>query len=495
MYANVLELKNIGKTFSGVNVLRNINLTIKRGEVHAIVGENGAGKSTLIKIISGFHQPDAGGEILVDGEKREFKSPRESLEMSISTIYQELLLCPQMTVAENICLNSQSKFKGIHQHKKGYRKFTADILADMGHSDINPDSAVRDLSIAKRQVVEIARALANDSKVLLMDEPTSSIAQHDVDILFKLIRRLREQGVAIIYISHRLSEITDLCDRVTVLRDGDLIGTLEKSEIDADLIINMMVGRSIDNIYPKRAVPIGDVVLRVSNLTTEKFRDVSFEVRRGEIFGISGLVGAGRTEVLDTLFGRLAIISGSIELFDKPFIPTNPAAAIHAGIAYVTEDRRGSGLVLKRPVDENVNLIDLRNVWGILPVRRRRFKELADKYRKELDIRLNSMRQLAATLSGGNQQKVVLAKWLTTKPKIVLFDEPTRGIDVKAKENIYDLIGSMVEAGISVVMVSSELPELLSVSDRILVMCEGGQTATFVTSETDQETIMRCSMP
>ena len=494
MNENILELKNIGKTFSGVNVLRNVGLTIRRGEVHAILGENGAGKSTLIKIISGYHQPDAGGEIILDGVKHEFKSPRDSLKASISTIYQELLLCPQMTVAENICLHVQDKFKGIHQQKKGYRKFAAEILERIGHPDIDPGMQVSRLSIAKRQIVEIARALSIDSKVLLMDEPTSSIAQQDADVLFDLIRRLRDQGVAIIYISHRLSEITELCDRVTVLRDGDYIGTLEKSEIDVDRIINMMVGRSIENIYPKHDVKIGEVVLRVSGLTTGKFSDVSFDVHSGEIFGISGLVGAGRTEILDALFGRLPILSGSIELFGKPYIPTDPANAIKAGFAYVTEDRRASGLVLARPVYENVNIIDLRRIRGLRPVKRKLLYRKTEKYKADLDIRLNNIRQIAWTLSGGNQQKVVVAKWLTTEPRIVLFDEPTRGIDVKAKGSIYDLIGSLVDKGIAVIMVSSELPELLTVSDRVLVMCEGEQTVTVNTTETNQEEIMRHSM-
>ena len=494
MANDILELKNIGKTFSGVNVLRNVNLTIRQGEIHAILGENGAGKSTLIKIISGYHQPDVGGAILLNGVACEFKSPRDALDASISTIYQELLLCQQMTVAENICLNAQSAFHGIHQQKKAYRRFAADILEHIGHSEIDPDMLVGRLSIAKRQIVEIARALANDSKILLMDEPTSSIAQQDVDRLFSLIRQLRERGVAIIYISHRLGEVMEIADRATVLRDGDQIGTLERDELDVDRIINMMVGRSIENAYPKREVEPGDVVLRVNGLTTRKFHSVSFEVRSGEIFGISGLVGAGRTEILDALFGRLPILSGSVELFGKPYTPSSPAKAIDAGLAYVTEDRKRDGLVLCRPVDENVNLIDHRHVRGLLPVRRRRFAETADKYRTELDIRLHSIRQLVGTLSGGNQQKVVVAKWLTTMPRIVLFDEPTRGIDVKAKTSIYQLIGDMVEKGIAVIMVSSELPELLSISDKILVLCEGEQTALLRTCQTNSEEIMRYAM-
>jgi len=494
METNILELRNIGKTFSGVNVLRNIDLTVKRGTVHAVIGENGAGKSTLIKIISGCYQPDAGGSIRIDGEHRHFKSPRDALDASVSTIYQELLLCQQMTVAENICLNVQGRFKGVHQQKKGYRKFAAEILARIGQSEIDPDAQVGKLSIAKQQIVEIARALANDSKILLMDEPTSSIAQQDIDMLFALIRQLREQGVTILYISHRLSEIMELSDQVTVLRDGDLIDTLERGAFDVDQIIHMMVGRPIENAYPKREAPIGEVALRVNGLAGDRFRDVSFEVRRGEILGISGLVGAGRTEILDSLFGCIPIRSGSVELFDQPYTPTTPASAIAAGLAYVTENRRKTGLVLCRPVDENINLIDLRHTRGLRPVRRKRFAKNAEKYKNELDIRLNSVRQLTSTLSGGNQQKTVVAKWLLTEPKVVFFDEPTRGIDVKAKAGIYDLIGEMVARQLAVVMVSSELPELLSISDRIVVMCEGRQTATLHTRETTQEEIMRHSM-
>lgn len=487
----VLEMKNIGKTFSGVNVLRGIDMTVHRGSVHCIMGENGAGKSTLIKILSGYHQPDKGGEILVNGLPVDFKVPKDAINAQIVTIYQELTLCPLMTVADNICLNIQDRFKGVLQRKKECITIASEILERIGHPEIDPQSKAGELSIAQKQFVEIAKALVCDVKVLLMDEPTSSIAKQDVESLFVLIKELCKQGVAVIYISHKIPEVIELADRVTVLRDGNLVGNLERDEIKSNKIISLMVGRNITNAYPKEKVQLGNEILKVDGVSTRFFSDVSFTVRKGEIFGITGLVGSRRTEILDAIFGRLPLTAGSIEINGVPYLPKNPRHAIKNKIAYITEDRRISGLVLCRPVEENLNLICIQKPHILGTVDRKEFKENAERQKQDMDIRLNRIKQLTLTLSGGNQQKVVFGKWMTLDPVILLFDEPTRGIDIKAKASIYELIGRMVRAGKAVVIVSNELPELLNVSDRILVMYEGKQKAILQTNNTNQEEIMK----
>jgi len=491
----VLELKGIGKTFSSVNVLRDINLELKEGEIHCLIGENGAGKSTLIKILSGYHKPDEGGEIRMYGEPITFRDPRDAIKNSILAIYQELTLCPQLTVAENICLNIQDSFPGVLKATKAYTEKAREVLERIGHPDIDPHARVADLSIAQKQLVEIAKALVCHAKVLLMDEPTSSIAGQDISSLFSVIRRLRDDGVCIIYISHKLSEIIELADRVTVLRDGNLVGTLEREEIDQEDIISMMVGRTLDNAYPKAVVNLGQEMFIAKNLSSSHFENVNFSVREGEIFGITGLVGAGRTEILDAIFGRIPLTSGSITLNGMPYEPSNPRHAINNALAYITEDRRTSGLIGCRPVDENINLVILQNKTPLGIVNQKKFRQHAESEKQNMDIRLNSLKQLVSTLSGGNQQKVVIGKWMCMTPKVVLFDEPTRGIDIKAKASIYELLGKMVQKGMSVIMVSSELQELISVSDRILVMCEGKQKAILNTKETSQEEIMGYAVP
>ena len=495
MSNSVLELKNIGKTFSAVNVLRDIDLSVKMGDIHCLIGENGAGKSTLIKILSGYHQPDPGGEIYIDGQKVVFNNPKDAINASIMTIYQELTLCPLMTVAENICLNIQDRFEGVFQAKKQYTQVAEEVLARIGHPEIDPGAKVAELSIAKQQLVEIAKALVCNAKILLMDEPTSSIANQDIESLFEVIRKLKREGVTIIYISHKMAEITELADKVTVLRDGNLIGTINREDIDQDTIISMMVGRTLTNAYPKANVDIGEVTVEVENLSTEFFRNVNFNVHRGEVFGITGLVGSRRTEILDALFGRLPVKSGHIKIHGKDYAPKNPRNAIDRGIAYITEDRRVSGLVLCRPVDENLNMVVIQDETKLGLIDRKEFADVAEKEKADMDIRLNSVKQLASTLSGGNQQKVVIGKWMASEPNIILLDEPTRGIDIKAKAGIYELLGKMVQSGFSVIMVSSELQEILNVSDRIMVMCEGEQKAILKTADTNQEEIMGYAMP
>ena len=491
MHDTVLSLEAIGKTFQGVNVLRGIDLELKRGEVHALLGENGAGKSTLIKILSGYHQPDKGGKIIIDGKEVYFKKPKDAMDASIHTIYQELTLCPLMTVAENIVIDKQDHFRGVLQNSKGYDDMAAAALKRLGQTDIRPSTLVKNLSIAQQQVVEIAKALTANAKIILMDEPTSSISQEDAEKLMDIIRSLRDSGVTIVYISHRLHEIGEIADRVTVLRDGNLAGTVNLTDVTDQELINMMVGRELNNVYPKRDVEIGETVLSVEGLACEGvFRDVSFDVRKGEIFGIGGLVGAKRTEVLEALFGRRKITSGRILLHGRPFVPKNPINAIRHKIAFITEDRKKSGLVACLPVSENLNMVNAQNhgKWGYLNWKR--LTEMARGQQDALNIKLTKITQVVSTLSGGNQQKVVLGKWLDFEPDVVLFDEPTRGIDIGAKTEIYSIMGTLAAKGVAIIMVSSELPELISVADRVLVMSEGRMKGIVSQDEATQESIM-----
>lgn len=487
----ILELKDIGKSFLGVNVLRGVNLKLKKGEVHALLGENGAGKSTLIKILSGYHQPDKGGSIHINGKKIHFKKPKDAMDASIHTIYQELTLCPLMSVAENIVIDKQERYKGILQDKKAYRKLAMEVLERLGQPEINPDTIVKNLSIAQQQVVEVAKAITADARIILMDEPTSSISQEDAERLMDIIRSLRDQGVTIVYISHRLHEIGEIADRVTVLRDGDLVGTVNMEDVTDQDLINMMVGRELTNVYPKREVEIGETVLKVEGISSGRtFQDVSFSVRKGEIFGIGGLVGSKRTEVLESLFGMRKITSGKVYLNGKEFVPKSPINAIKHKIAFITEDRKKSGLVLCLPVTENLNMINAQKKSFAGYLSWKKLTALARRQQDRLNIRLTKLSQVVGTLSGGNQQKVVLGKWLEFNPDIVLFDEPTRGIDIGAKTEIYNIMGELVARGVAIVMVSSELPELISVADNIMVMSEGEMKGIVSHEEATQEKIM-----
>jgi ABC-type sugar transport system ATPase subunit len=486
-----LELRQISKSFPGILALDNVNFEVRSGEVHALLGENGAGKSTLIKILSGYHQPDPGGEILLGGKPVTFRNPKEAIEASIHTIYQELTLCPDMTVAENIVLDKQDQFKGFLQRTQEYKEIAVQALEDLGQSEIDPNWLVRDLSIAQQQVVEIAKAVTAKAKFVLMDEPTSSISQNDADILMDIIRGLRAEGVAIIYISHRLYEIGGIADRITVLRDGELVGTVNNSDVNESDLITMMVGRALDNVYPKREVPIGDVVLRVENLASgDLLKGISFDVHKGEIFGIGGLVGSMRTETLEALFGMRPITDGKIYLNGEEFLPMTPRQVIKHGIAFVTEDRKKSGLVLCLPVHENINIVNAQRPSFAGFLNWSKLKTIANNHRKTLNIKVRSIDQIVSSLSGGNQQKVALAKWLDFDPKVIIFDEPTRGIDIGAKTEIYSIMGELAARGTAIVMVSSELPELISVADRIMVMQEGRMKGIVSNHEATQELVM-----
>ncbi len=487
----MLELENIGKTFAGVTVLRNINLHLQKGEVHALLGENGAGKSTLIKILSGYYLPDRGGIMRINGKPVVFNNPKDAMDASIHTIYQELTLCPRMTIAENIVLDKQSYFPGFLQRRHDFHDMAVKALEKLGQGDIDPNALVKDLSIAQQQVVEIAKAITSNAQIVLMDEPTSSISQTDADKLMNIIRSLKADGVTVIYISHRLHEIDGIADRITVLRDGELVDTVNKADVTERDLIHMMVGRELTHLYPKTSVPLEEPTLRVENLSSgSAFRGISFDVRKGEIFGIGGLIGAKRTEVLEAIFGLRKITSGRIFLKGKEFTPKNPLHAIRNKIAFVTEDRKRSGLVLCLPVYENINLINAQKKTVFGYVDWRRLIQVAERQKKALNIKLSRIGQTVGTLSGGNQQKVALAKWLEFEPDVILFDEPTRGIDIGAKTEIYNIMGALAARGTAIIMVSSELPELLSVADRIMVLREGEMKGIVRREEATQEMIM-----
>ena len=446
---------------------------------------------TLIKILSGYHQPDKGGEMLIAGYRSTLRNPKDAIDASIHTIYQELTLCPHMTVAENIVLDKQNQFKGFLLRRKECQAIAARALEELGQSEIDPNWLVRDLSIAQQQVVEIAKAVTSKAKIVLMDEPTSSISQNDADKLMDIIRGLRANGVTVIYISHRLHEIGGIADRITVLRDGELVGTVNNADVTEKDLITMMVGRELTNVYPKREVPIGDVVLKVENLASgELFKGISFEVRKGEILGIGGLVGSRRTETLEALFGMRPMTDGKIFLNGEEYHPKNPRQAIKHRIAYVTEDRKKSGLVLCLPVYENINLIHAQEPSFAGYLNWSKLKAVADRHRKTLNIRVSRIEQPVSSLSGGNQQKVVLAKWLDFSPAVIIFDEPTRGIDIGAKTEIYSIMGELAARGTAIVMISSELPELISVADRILVMQEGRMKGIVTKKDMTQEHVM-----
>jgi rhamnose transport system ATP-binding protein len=485
----ILELKNISKSFSGVEVLHQVSFQLRPGEVHALLGENGAGKSTLVKVITGVHQPDS-GEILLDGKPVHFSDTRETRQAGITAIYQELSLFPDLNVAENIFVGCQPVTAGGRiDWRKLYSK-AEDLLTSLGvHLDLRQKA--RSLSIAQQQMVEIARAFSLNARILIMDEPTSSLTLSEVADLFRLVRRLRDEGTAIIFISHRLDELFEIADRVTVLRDGTYVDTRQMKDVTRDDLIRMMVGRTITNLFPKQDVEAGEVVLKVEHLSrVGAFSDINFELRRGEILGMAGLVGAGRTNVARAIFGVEPATSGRIQLDGRDVAITSPQQAIKLGLAYVPEDRQLHGLIPAMHITSNISLPMLREFasWGWMKDKLER-KATYDAA-CQMEVRANNIWQLARELSGGNQQKVVLAKWLATQPRILILDEPTRGIDVGTKAAVHALMSKLAAEGMAILMISSELPEVLGMSDRIVVMHEGHMTAHFSRQEATQEKII-----
>jgi ribose transport system ATP-binding protein len=485
---SLLEIENISKSFPGVMAIDKISFELREGEIHALVGENGAGKSTLIKILTGAHRADT-GEIKLNGQSVTFHSPLESRGLGIAAIYQEFTLIPILPVHANLFLGREKKRNGFIDIE-AERKATKSICEKLGVG-INPDSCVSELSIAHQQIVEIARALTADARILIMDEPTAALSPREVDNLFLVLKELKQRGIGIIFISHRLDEVFAIADRITVIRDGKLVGTWQKTDLTRSQLITYMVGRPIDDEYPNRDVANGEKCLEVENLSRGNVKGISFSVKRGEILGIAGLMGAGRTEVTRLIFGADHKETGKIILDGHELNIRNPRDAIRNGICLLTEDRKSQGLVLRLSARENFALPNLPqwSRYGILDklTEKRRFEERTGN----LKIRLASPDQKAESLSGGNQQKLLVARWLETNFQVIIFDEPTRGIDVGAKYEMYLLINELAKSGKAVIVVSSDLPEILGICDRILVMKAGQITGEIGSAEkATQEDIM-----
>ena len=486
----LLEVEGVRKEFPGVVALDNVKFKLRRGSVHALMGENGAGKSTLMKIVAGIYTPDAGSFIL-RGQEIRLKSPLDALENGIAMIHQELNLMGPMTVAENIWIMREplNRF-GLVNHAEMYRR-TEQLFQHL-NIDIDPAVEVRSLSVANRQMVEIAKAVSFNSDVLIMDEPTSALTEKEVTHLFEIIRSLKVQGKGIIYITHKMSELFEIADEVSVFRDGRYITTKPAKDLNRDQIIRLMVGREITQMFPKETVPIGDVKLSVKGLTLEGiFRDVSFDVRAGEILGIAGLVGSGRSNIAETLFGVTPASAGTIEIDGREVKIKSPAIAMEHGMAFLTEDRKETGCFLLLDVQDNTQMAVLQNKYvkyGF--VQQAELSRDSEAMAQTLRVRTPDMQEPVINLSGGNQQKVLIARWLLTKPRILILDEPTRGIDVGAKSEIHRLVSQLAGQGVAVIMISSEMPEVLGMSDRIMVVHEGRVTGFLDRSEADQVKIM-----
>ena len=491
----VLSMEDIFKAFSGVTVLRNVKLQVARGEVHALMGENGAGKSTLMKILSGIVQKD-GGTIRLQGKQVDIRTPREALTLGIAMIHQELNPVRAMTVSENIFLGKEPchRFTTVVNRNK-QRAQTLELFREIG-IPIDPDAKMADLSVAEMQLVEIVKAISSNAGILIMDEPTSALSDREVARLFDLIRGLKAKGISIIYISHKMDEIFRISDTITVLRDGQYIDTRPAYEMDHDTLVKLMVGREISQLFPSSNAVKGEVSLEVEGLTKEGvFEDISFKVRSGEILGVAGLMGAGRSEVLETIFGLRAADSGSIKINGRQVRVGSPADAIHHRLALITEDRQQTGLNLKGSVKDNITLIDLKNFsrFGQV-IDSKKENAAADAAIAELRIKTRNRNQKVRTLSGGNQQKVVLAKWLLNEPQIIILDEPTRGIDIGAKSEIYKVIAQLAAAGKTIIMISSELEEIMGLCDRAIVLAHGKIMAEFARDAFCQEEILKAAM-
>jgi ribose transport system ATP-binding protein len=487
-----LEMRGITKSFAGNTVLADVSLTARGGEVHALVGENGAGKSTLMKILAGVHQPDA-GEILIDGERRRFERPADALAAGVAMIYQELSLAPHLTVAENIFLGREPlKLAPIGLINTRELNARARSMLDEFGFEINLRSRVGRLSAADRQLVEITRAIVDAKRVIVMDEPTSSLTNQEVVELFRLIRDLKSRGLAVIYISHRLEELPEIADRLTILRDGQAVYTGSWGEINTDEMIRHLAGRELKEIFPPRSARIGDVKLRVINLTrAPKFENVSFEARAGEVVGVAGLAGAGRTELVEAIFGASRAESGEIEFGSERTTAAQPSRSVARGLSLLTEDRKRTGLCLNLPLATNITLANVRALVRGGRLQRKTEFNAANGFIRKLSIRPPSPAQAVGRLSGGNQQKSLLARWLFANSQVFLLDEPTRGVDVAARSEIYREINELAESGAAIVMVSSDLPELLGMSDRILVMRRGHVVAELDAKKTSQEEILK----
>ena len=482
-----MELKGIRKSFYGVEVLHGVDFKLEPGTVHALMGENGAGKSTMMKIIAGVHLND-GGQVFIDGKEVTIDSPSKAQELGVAMIHQELSPVLEMSVAENIFLGREPSKMGFVDYGQLYKQ-TKELLDEL-KIPINPRAKMKSLRVADQQMVEIAKAISQNARILIMDEPTSSITDREVESLFAMIRDMKARGVGMVYISHKMDEIFQIADEITVLRDGSLVNTWKVADVDYDTLIFNMVGRDLKEQFPKVTVPIGETVLKVDGLTRRgQFEDISFELHKGEILGFVGLMGAGRTELMQCIFGMTRRDAGTIELNGEKVEFKNPREAIDHGIAYVTEDRKGEGLVLPMSVAHNTTLAALSDfVSGGMLSAGKEAKAVAEQI-AALNTKVHSPKMAVKSLSGGNQQKVVLAKWIITNPGIIIFDEPTRGIDVGAKAEIYKIMCNYVAQGNAVIMISSEMPEAMGMSDRIIVLSNHKYSGELKREEFSQEAI------
>ena len=484
----ILAINNVSKSFPGVKALNDVSLFVQRGQVHGIVGENGAGKSTLMKVLSGVHKPDS-GNFTFDGQLVTETNPIASIKMGLSIIYQEFNLVNMMSVGENIFLGRFKELNGM----KGTHKKARELLDSIG-STINTYTLVNDLSVSEKQMVEIAKALSFDSKLIIMDEPSSSLTQGEMERLISIIHNLKSRGITILYISHKLDEIFELCDTVTIMRDGNLIDTKPTSQLTRSDMIAKMIGRSIEQEYPERPRCSGDTIMKVSNVTTRKLHDISFELKKGEILGLVGLVGAGRTELVRAIFGADKVTQKQIEIDGQSVRIRYPKDGIDAGMGFVTEDRKELGLVLKFSVEDNIAMGNLDKLKKGLFINGKLENEMAKRQIDALSIKTPTGKTKVRTLSGGNQQKVIVGRWLEIDPKILILDEPTRGIDVGAKYEIYLLMKKIVETGGSIIFISSELPEVLSMSNRVLTISDGRLTGEFDPEKIDAQIIMESAI-
>ena len=486
----MIEMKNISKAFNGNHVLKNVQFEIAKGEIHALMGENGAGKSTLMKILTGIYSRDT-GEIRVKGNLAEYKNPKEAEQAGIVVIHQELNILPDLSVCENLFLGREKTYgkTGFLKNSEMRKEAKASLLELGLDIDVNPPERL--LSVGKQQIIEIAKALSTQAEVIIMDEPTAALTDREITTLFEMIQKLKAKGVSFVYISHRMEEIFAICDRITILRDGEYVATEKISETSFEKVVQLMVGRELGERFPERNAVIGDEKLVVTGLSRKgHFEDISFTVHTGEVIGLSGLMGAGRTEVVQTLFGYYQPSAGTIKLDGKNVAIRNPREAIRHGIGYVSEDRKSEGLITEFTIAENMSLPNLGSLSSNGFMRKEKENALVTEMIDRLRIRTSGGTQQVKSLSGGNQQKVVIAKWLGINPQVLILDEPTRGVDVGAKKEIYSIMNALAEQGVAIILVSSELPEIMGLADRVLVLHEGKLKATISKQDMTQERIM-----
>lgn len=488
----LLEMINISKSFPGVKALQNVNLKVHSGEVLALLGENGAGKSTLMKILSGVYKKDE-GKVLISGNEVDIEGIKHAERLGVTIIHQELSVLSNLTVAENIFLGNEKFNKSTRKINKAImRERSKDFLDQIG-CNVSPDTLVKDINVGEMQMIEIAKALTKNASIIIMDEPTTALTDVETKNLFKVIRKLKEKGIAVVYISHRMDEIFEICDAITVLRDGKYVGDVKTKEVTKDDLITMMVGRKLEEQFPYKSVDRGEVLLKLENVSLkDKVKNASFEVRAGEILGVAGLMGAGRTELAKTIFGDYKKESGEIYVDGNKVNINSPKDAIEYGICYLSEDRKKEGLILNMSVKDNMTLSNLKKYEnGLKKIDRKAESKEVDEYIKKISIKTPNQKQLIKNLSGGNQQKVILAKWLMLSPKVLIIDEPTKGIDVGAKKEIYEVLNELKSMGKAVIMISSDMAEIIGVSDRVMVMHEGKITGELDRKELTQENIMK----